>query len=133
MSFKHEATETAQAGCLIWIIGSMVALMILGIAAVQTGLHYTMLPWLRQQETAINRSSHGYIDAKQAVLLKLTQDAFRQAAEIERDRAEGRPTKNAEAQLKASLDAIEREAATLAPEHVPFQTRDLMARYGRIL
>lgn len=133
MSFRRDATETAQVGCLTWILMGSIGLAAIAITVVSTGLHYAAMPWLRQQETAINRSSQGYVDAKQAVLLKLTQDAFRLSAEIDRDRTAGNDTRSAEAQLKASLDAIEREAATIAPDKIPPQTRDLFMRHGRML
>lgn len=133
MSFRNEATETTKAGCLMWILGGMVGLLILGFAVVQTGMYYAAMPWLRQQETAINRSSQGYVETRQAVLLKLTQDAYRLQAEIDQGRAKGEDVRSREAQLKASLDDIEREASTIESSQVPGPTRDLMARHGRAL
>ena len=131
-SFSNDAKETTQVGCLLWILFGMIGLMLIGFTVFQTGLYYTMMPWLRQQETAINRSSQGYVDAKQAQLLKYTQDAYRLTAEIESARARGENTAYSSAQLKVSLDTIEREAATLPdPSYVPAQTRTLMAQHGR--
>lgn len=133
MAFQRDVKETAQVGCLAWIMIAFVAVALIVIGVVQTGLHYAAMPWLRQQETAINRSSQGYVDAKQTLLVKLTQDAYRHRAEIAERKAKGADTEYAEVQLLAALDVIEQEAATLQPSQIPSSTRDLMALYGRFI
>lgn len=133
MSFRREARDIAEGGCLLWIIGGMAAILIIGIGVVSTGLHYAAMPWLRQQETAINRSSQGYVEAKQAQLLKNTQDAYRLQDEIIEARNRGADVRSREAHFRATLDVIEREAATIQPHQVPAQTQELMRMYGRAL
>lgn len=132
-SFRNDVNETAKFGCLTWIFVGMLFLTVVTLGLVATGVNLTMLPFVRQQETQINRSSQGYIETRQAVLLKITQDAFRLSVEIDQGRAKGEDVRSREAELKASLDAIEREASTIDQQYIPAQTRDLMARHGRAL
>jgi regulator of PEP synthase PpsR (kinase-PPPase family) len=97
------------------------------------GVHLLTLPFVRQQETVINRSSQGYVEAKQQQLLGLTQDAARLEGEIRDGRAKGQDTRGPEAQLNATLDRMQTEAALLGRDDVPAPAAAMLGRYGRAI
>src|SRR5882672_4438460 len=93
----------------------IVAFAIIVIGGMFTVAHFGLLPFVRQQETAINRSSQGYVEAKQQQLLGMTQDYRRTEAEIVTARQAGQNTQPLEAQQRATLDRMETEARLLEP------------------
>jgi uncharacterized protein YlxW (UPF0749 family) len=131
MSFRNEAKETARGGLLLWIIGLFVVAFLVFTVLTLTGVHLLTLPFVRQQETVINRSSQGYVEAKQAQVMKLTQDATRLEGEIRDGRAKGQDTRSSEAELNATLDNLQTEASLLRREDVPGPAAAMLGRYGR--
>lgn len=130
-SFRRGARETAQGGCLLWIGGAFVVVFLIVAVLALNGVHLLTLPFVRQQETAINRSSQGYVEARQQVLMGLTQDATRLEGEIRDGRAKGQDTRSSEAELNATLDRMQTEAALLSRDDVPAPAAAMLGRYGR--
>jgi hypothetical protein len=131
MSFRREVKETAQAGVLFWVLAGMVVLFVVVVGFMVTGGRLAFLPFVRQQETVINRSSQGYVEAKQMQLLSLAQDVQRLEGEIRDGRAKGQDVRSSEAQLSATLDRMQAEASLLQRDQVPGPAAAALQRYGR--
>lgn len=130
-SFRREAEETVRIGALAWIIGVMALAFVIVAVVLMSGVNLAFLPFVRQQESVINRSSQGYVEAKQMLLLSLVQDGSRLEGEILDGRAKGQDTRAAEAALNATLDRMQAEATLLGPQDVPAPAAAMLRRYGR--
>jgi hypothetical protein len=133
MSFRRDMQESAGAGFSVSTFLLIVALAVLLLGGIFTVAQLGLLPFVRQQETAINRSSQGYVEAKQQQLLGLAQDYRRGEAEIARARQAGQNPQALEAQQQATLDRMETEARLLQPGDVPDPVRVILQTNGRYL
>jgi hypothetical protein len=103
-------------------LGAIIAIcvVIAIFTAFGLALYSQALPWQQKIERETTQQSRQYVESKQTFLLGLTQDVRRLEAE-----------KGSEAQISATIDRMETEAALLPASEVPPSVTATLARYGR--